>query len=170
MPSVASRSVWGGNVAWVVIFLANLIVLLWCGWQVTRDSGRAGMIAATALMLLLTLRVVPKWSEFRMTLVVGGIFTAIAQTVPVIQIVGGILSLRTVEFLGLVQGYANGPTEPGGFLATLLMACMMLAAAFMSGVFLRGVSRAESWVLQGDDWPGPPADWQIQRSLRERQR
>ncbi len=139
MPSVASPSVWGGNVAWVAVFLANLIVPLSLGWEVTGNGGRVGMGAATALMLLLTLLVVPRWSELRMTLLVGGIFTAITQAVPFVQLVVGLLSLQAVHLLGFEQGDGHSLTEPGGFLATLLTACMMLAAAFMCGEVMMSV-------------------------------
>ncbi|MBA4192617.1 MAG: hypothetical protein C0467_32010 [Planctomycetaceae bacterium] len=125
----------------MVVFVANLIVPLFLGWEATGDGGRVGMVAATAVVLLLTLLVVPKWSELRMILVAGGIFTAVAQTLPLIQIIVGIMSVQTVRHLGFVQEYGYRLTELGGFLATLLTACMMLAAAFMSGVFLRAVGR-----------------------------
>ncbi len=168
MPKVTSLSFWGGNVAWVVVYLANLVVPLWLGWEITSSGGQHGMVAATALMLLLTLLVVPRWSELRMTLVAGSTLTAISQAVPLVQIVVGILSLQAVHYLGFVQEGGYQLTEPGGFLAAILTACMMLAAAFKCGVFIRAVGRAKSWVSRCHDWPGPPADWQIQRKLRER--
>lgn len=155
LPSSPDR---GWHLAWAGVFVANSIVPLWLGWEVTRRGGWVGMVAATAATFLFGFLVGPRWRSLRITIVAGGTVTAPSQVFPLVQIAAGVLSLRAVDSLGFEPdeglGNSHSLTDPGAFLVTLLTAGLLQAAAFACGTVVRATGRA--------------VDRQIERKVRER--
>ena len=133
MPRAGPLFAWNWHFAWAGVFSANLIVPLWLGWEITRNGGRVGMFIAIAVLLASSLLALSRRPELRKSVVAGGVFTALTQVLPLVQMAAGLLSLSVVDQCCF---------EAGGFLVTILTAGLLLVAALACGVIIRATGRA----------------------------
>lgn len=142
--------------AWLVVFLANLPVPLFFGWAFTTQHGRFGMATAIVVWWLLGHQVCKASRWCGLAIVAGGIFVAMSQFLPVLQLYAGAVSLGIGSRLG--QAWDEGgeqqvTTELGGFLVTMLTGGLLMVVAVMCGSIIsasiaesRRLERVKSWV------------------------
>jgi hypothetical protein len=129
--------------AWVAVFGVNLIAPLFFGSMETRGIGWLGVLAGVVFLLILSVRWLGRSERHRTPLLVGGIGVAIAQVVPVFQIIAGMLAILVREIA--LEGHMGPPddggplvaTFPAGLMVTVLTGGMLLIMADSIGwVFL----------------------------------
>lgn len=134
--------------AWVAVYLLNLIFPLFAGWSVTGKGGRVGMFLGILLLLATGCLAVVKSRRFGIALVVGGVFVAVGQLLPIAQLGAGTIGLYAAQLLGLVTlrwpdddiGDING--EPGGFVATVITGGLLMVPAAIIGMVFQAIWRA----------------------------
>ncbi|MGH7140320.1 MAG: hypothetical protein ACREHD_31675 [Pirellulales bacterium] len=131
------------KLAWVGVFLLNLCVPLLLAWSLTEQGGRLGMFVATAALFVAGYWLCASVRRFGQALVVGGVAVGLAQVAPVLQIWSGMAGYLAAEFLGLERsGPHAGPrltSEAAGFVTTITTGGLLMAAAFVAGLAIRGL-------------------------------
>jgi hypothetical protein len=148
--AVDRRYASGLHLAWVIVFLLNLVTPLLFGWSRTESSGRIGMLIAAFLLLALGYGACGTARGIARPLVAGGILVAISQFFPLIQIIAGLIGMGIGSAAGQVDGRGDiGPgfvrTETGGFLVTLVTGGLLMTAALVAGAFLRIITPWHWW-------------------------
>ncbi|HEX4613931.1 MAG TPA: hypothetical protein VH092_37465 [Urbifossiella sp.] len=132
----------GWHRAWPVVLAINLYIPVTLGWEVTRDTGHCGLLAAVVLIWTVGHLLIARVPGVGLPLVIGGVVTAAAQFFPVLQIMAGLTSLRVVDSAtGSPSGW-QGPsemTEAKAFVATVLTATQVAAVALVCGAVVRAV-------------------------------
>jgi hypothetical protein len=162
--ALVSRDVNRGSshVAWVLVFLGNLIVPLLCGWQMTGSGGHVGIVLAIVPMWCLGHYVVDSYRTVRGPLLAGGLCVGLSQVVPVIQVIAGLVGVGIASRMFHDAPPGQDPdiglthlTEPGAFVATLVTGALLLVAAAVLGLLLRITLRSLGWLKDGRDEPVP---------------
>ncbi len=138
------------RIAWAVVFAANLVTPIFFSWYITSEHGRVGMLAAIGLLWLLGHYGCGKSQDHSRTLIVGGACVALSQFFPLLQMFAGLASLSVVNVLGQMPTVgempSTPPTELGGFLATTLTGCLLIAVAWLvGGPASRAISLLVGW-------------------------
>ncbi len=89
--------------AWPLVFVLNMIVPVLLGWGMTRDQGRLGMFAASAVLLSMGWWLCVAKNSLARRMIVGGLLTALSQFIPVLQFGAGLVSVWLADQLGLVK-------------------------------------------------------------------
>lgn len=122
---------------WPVVFLLNMIVPTLFGWQITREGGRLGMSAATALLLISGWWVCFIQPSNGRMLVLGAAILSLSQLFPVIQMVAGMVALAMCGFgINEDDGAMRPVSEAGGFLITLIVGGILICLAAIVGLCL----------------------------------
>ncbi len=109
-------------------------------WSITRQSGRAGMLAGILCYFGAGCLVALKSRRVLMTVVYGGWVVAASQAVPFLQMISGIFGVTAAGAVGQsskpgIEGDLNG--EAGGFIATVVTGGILLVAALVLGLVIR---------------------------------
>jgi len=115
----------------------NLPVALLFGFLVTSPSGVFGMLVGVFTVWLAGHFALTRYTHVRNALVVGGIFIAVLQVVPLLQIGAG---------LSAVSILADGDTKLSGttaFAVTLLTGGQLAVVALVSGCIIRALRPVE---------------------------
>jgi hypothetical protein len=138
------------HLAWVIVFLLNLVVPGFFGWMVTESGGRNGMLIATLLLLALGYGACGAARRTARTLVFGGLLVTITQFFPLVQIVAGFIGLGIGEAIGQADMSDDAlpgqvKSEAGGFLITLVTGGLLMAISLVAGGFLRIITPGHWW-------------------------
>lgn len=135
---------------WVAVLLFNLIVPLLFAWSMTNHQARLGCAIAIALAALVGAALC-RWAPSAMLIVIrGGVFVAVSQVFPALQIIAGALSFSTLSRIGML------PTTDvpdvisstfGGFMVTLSTGILLLAASCVFGIGLWMITPKSWWVV-----------------------
>lgn len=135
-----------GYIAWGVVFAGNLLIPLLVGWGVTQDGGRWGMLAAVALLFVVGCWLCAAVPRVARALLVGSVAVGLTQAIPVLQLMAGIAALGLVELLRLDTGFNDAAPRPhtmtnelSGFVATLVTGGLLMTAALVAGLAIRGL-------------------------------
>ena len=129
--------------AWSLVYIANLVVPLYLGTAVTDGSGRVGMAIGVVVVFAIGCRVcvMSRWSV--LTVVYGGWIVAISQFMPCLQSFAGMMGVGTATALGLATNPRGDHVNSGagGIVATLVTGFLLLLAATIAGLLIRGVMK-----------------------------
>jgi hypothetical protein len=135
--------------AWPIVFGLNLVIPLLLGWDMTREHGRIGVFLAAALLLTSGWAVCYARPSVARRLILGSTLTALSQLFPILQIVAGCIAVAVADSFALLgHGGHGGPaqfSEPGGFIVTLLVGCILLTFAGTTGWVL-GLLLPKRWL------------------------
>lgn len=142
-PAPALSLEWPTLIAWPFVFGLNLIVPLIFAWDVTQEHGQWGMAVAVFAMLVSGWALGcfrPVWLR---RVVMGGIFVAGTQFIPILQVVAGMVALLVVsgpisnEFMGCVVTLLVG----GQLLAVAAGVGLVLSLLFRPGLAVQSEAR-----------------------------
>jgi hypothetical protein len=170
--STADPRSWFGRIvgewkrgAWPLVFMLNLVLPGLLGFQLCSNAGRAGMILATVVLLLLTAWFVADRSLLRARLIVGGKVVAFLQVIPLFHFLIGFISLWLLAGLGRLHPLFFEDNHdfflPLNFLPasllTLFVGLGLLSFAFLLGIRL--VSKAEEQELRSELHKSPDSNF-----------
>ncbi len=125
---------------WPVLLAVNLVVPLALGWSMLEARGKLGVAVAVAMFAVagwLLCLFVPQVAR---RLMVGSIFVAASQLIPVLQLVLGIFAFAiAVQFGHAITGddiaeASQITTEIGGFLVTTIVGTGLAVCSLSIGV------------------------------------
>lgn len=129
---------WCPSLRWALVFILNLIVPLFFGWQETQKSGRAGMFVGILALMIFSSRANSASRPLERAWVLGGSLIAMTQFWPILAMFSGLFALGLTAHVG----WAAGPHVPevtceaGGLLATLITGGLLMTVSFSVGMFL----------------------------------
>lgn len=132
-------------IAWAAVFALNLVIPGLLGWMSTAGDGRIGMLLAIFCLLGSGFWTCSRAPGIGFALVVGGVAVALSQAIPVLQIVAGGAAFAVGKALAFIEPAADlsGVTSAtGGFVVTLTTGGLLMAAALVAGLVLRGLRAA----------------------------
>jgi hypothetical protein len=131
-------------IAWPIVFLLNIIGPAMIGWDITSQSGRSGMVAASLLLFISGWCACLARPSLGRKVVTGAVILAPSQLFPIIQIIAGIIGFWVAATLGLAKDCDDLPVhmvdEIGGFLVTLVVGAILIGVAAEIGVCLTWLS------------------------------
>ncbi len=124
-------------IAWSCVYAVNLIGPVYWGSMVTRDGGRVGMLIGIIVVFVLGWRVCYVSRSTVLTVVYGGWIVAASQFLPILHLFAGGIGIAAAEPMSGGDGNLN--TVLGGFIATLVTGCILIALAAAFGVIIQGI-------------------------------
>ena len=124
---------WG----WAVVLLMNLPVALLFGLFLTSQSGVFGMLAGVFAMWLVGHYAVARYTRLRNALIVGGIFIAVLQVIPLLQFGAGLSAVS------ILAGWDAKLSAATAFAVTLLAGGQLVVVALVSGYVIRVLRPAD---------------------------
>ena len=135
----------GWQLFWIFALCLNLIVPVLLALNITKEHGRAGMMAGIFVLWVAGHFACGKNRKLTYSLVTGSFVFALSQFYPVAHLVTGILSLSFVKLIGLSgqnpndvgqfnDGIGEINSELGGFIATLMTGTPLVAVALVIGL------------------------------------
>jgi hypothetical protein len=118
---------------WVLVFVSNLYIPLWLGWEFTELGGRSGMLAGIAALFVGSQTVIWLREWVWRFLLPGGVIVSLTQCFPVLQCLAGFASLTLLGVTGRL-------TESDAFLATMLTGGILMLAALAIGWCARALA------------------------------
>jgi hypothetical protein len=154
----ADGSGWTWAARWTIVFALNLIVPLLLGWDMMRlTGGRDGLILATAMLWATGFWIGWRTRDGRFVLLTGGIFVALTQFYPILQVMAAIAGwcvARGIIFSWFPPGseihefaHTRFPLSPGlhGFTVTIITGGLLIVAAIVLGWVAKPIAKLAGW-------------------------
>lgn len=123
---------------WSFIFVAQLPIPLLLASNVTPRDGGHGLLAAMGLLWLFGLVVGSSVPGVGRRLVVGGLFVALLQLIPMLQVIAGSIGLSCAAAaegseMGRGSGYYQITSAWGEFIAATITGGILMVVAWILG-------------------------------------
>jgi hypothetical protein len=133
---------------WFIVFALNVLMPLFLGWGATQQAGRIGMFTATILLFAAGCWLCAYAPRVAKALVVGGVAIGLLQIMPILQFMAGLFVVWLLATLRLEEPQnvllMKMSTEASAFVATIATGGLLMAAAFVVGLPIRGLFAART--------------------------
>ena len=133
------------KLAWVGVFLLNMCVPVWLGWQLTEGAGNLGMFEGTCVLFVSGYVLCASARSMAKALVVGGVAIGLSQVFPALQMMAGIAGFFFAQLIGLDGSADEIPrltNDAATFVTTIITGGLLMAAAFVAGLAIRALFSA----------------------------
>jgi hypothetical protein len=132
---------WAGR--WLAVFVANLALPLFFGFDMARNAGMIGLSAAVVLAWAWIYLVGSRSPFIAKSMLIGGSVVAVAQILMLLHVGAGSVGMAVARSAGQASGI-RVTSELGGFIATAVTGCILQGAAlFVGGLTAFAVSLPE---------------------------